>query len=71
MRNRQSGQFLDSQCRTSMALPQQQSKHFSRMAFPLVIRSSKLNPRNEHSPQQRQRYPELFLWGDVLWICLR
>ena len=70
MRNRQRGHFLDSHSRTSVALPQQQSKHFSRMAFPLVIRSSKLNSRKMH-PQQRQRNPAASAWNGFLWIYHR
>jgi hypothetical protein len=68
MRNRQRGQFLDSQRRTSEALPQQQSKHFSRMALPLVIRSSKLNPRKEQFPQQRKNISWDFVWTGGTWL---
>jgi hypothetical protein len=68
MRNRQSGHFLDSQRRTSEALPQQQSKHFSRMALPLVIRSSKLNPRKEQFPQQRKKILADSLWPGGSWL---
>ena len=70
MRNRQSGHFLTSHSRTSVALPQQQSKHFSRIAFPLVIRSSKLNSR-KRNPQQREKNSAASAWHGFLWTYLR
>ena len=70
MRNRQRGHFLTSHSRTSVALPQQQSKHFSRIAFPLVIRSSKLNYR-KRCPQQRQRDSAASAWSGFLWTYPR
>ena len=71
MRYRQRGHCRLSHRRTSLALPQQQSKHFMRMALPLVIRSPKLIPQPEHRPQQKQRIPVVSFWGGGISLCWR
>jgi hypothetical protein len=47
IRYRQRGHCLQGHRLTSALLPQQQSRHFNRIAFPLVIRSSILSPSND------------------------
>ena len=47
IRYRQRGHCLQGHLLTSALLPQQQSKHFNRIALPLVIRSSILSPSND------------------------
>lgn len=60
MRYRHSGQSVTGHRRTSALFPQQQSRHLSRIALPLVILSSMLVPPSIRS-QQLRRHPPLFL----------
>ena len=60
MRYRHSGQSVTGHRRTSALFPQQQSRHLSRIALPLVILSSMRVPPSIRS-QQLCRHPPLFL----------
>ena len=68
MRYRHSGQSVTGHRRTSALFPQQQSRHFCRIALPLVIRSFNHSLRMFSAAQQREKASDFSSGSPAPWL---